>query len=252
MIRLRWPLPLVLAWALAWVVHAGCTRLGIGPVAALGLALLPTMALALTVQGLWRRLFVLAGFPMALAISGAAVLPAWAWLLPLTALLLLYPVRAWRDAPLFPTPLDALTDLPLHAPLPAGARLLDAGCGLGDGLRALRRAYPGAALHGVEWSWPLWAACALRCPWATVRREDLWKGDWSSYALVYLFQRPETMPRATAKARAELAPGAWLVSLEFEATELQAVQVLHLQDGRPLWIYQPNPFPGETTRRNMS
>lgn len=226
--------------------------MGVGPVGSLGLALLPAMALALTVQGLWRRLFVLAGFPLALAISGAAVLPPWAWLLPLTALLLLYPVRAWRDAPLYPTPLDALRDLPRYAPLPEGARLLDAGCGLGDGLRALRRAYPDAQLHGIEWSWPLRAACALRCPWASVRQGDLWQRDWSSYDLVYLFQRPETMPRAAAKAREEMPPGAWLVSLEFEAADLTATHVLRLSDGRPLWIYQPNPFPGETTRRNMS
>ena len=33
--------------------------------------------------------------------------------------------------------------------------------------------------------------------------------------MVYLFQRPESMERAFAKATHELAPGCWLVSLEF-------------------------------------
>jgi hypothetical protein len=71
------------------------------------------------------------------------------------------------------------------------------------------------ALDGIEWSWPLRVACALRCPWARVRRADMWKTDWSGYQMVYLFQRPESMARAAAKAQAEMAPGTWLVSLEF-------------------------------------
>lgn len=46
--------------------------------------------------------------------------------------------------------------------------MLDAGCGLGDGLIALRQAYPLARLEGLEWSRPLRWLCARRCPWARV------------------------------------------------------------------------------------
>ena len=56
---------------------------------------------------------------------------------------------------MFPTPTGALDGLAQVLPLPAGARVLDAGCGLGHGLRALHRAWPQALLHGVEWSWVL-------------------------------------------------------------------------------------------------
>jgi len=156
----------------------------------------------------------------------------------LLVLLLIYPLNAWRDAPLFPTPRLALQDLAKHAALGQNARILDAGCGLGHGLMALRRAYPDAQLHGLEFSWPLKIACALRCPWARVKQGDIWRADWSSYAMVYLFQRPESMPRAAAKARQELQPGAWLVSLEFEAADLTAYAVLQSPDGRPIWLYQ--------------
>ena len=54
--------------------------------------------------------------------SGAgAGLPAWTWLLPLAALALAYPVSAWRDAPVFPTPRDALAGLDAQVALaPAG------------------------------------------------------------------------------------------------------------------------------------
>jgi hypothetical protein len=186
----------------------------------------------------WRRLMIASGFPLSLAVSGAANLPAWAWLLPLLLLLLIYPLNAWRDAPLFPTPKNALKGLEALIPLASGTIVLDAGCGLGDGLKALRGVYPTAQLHGLEWSWPLRALCALRCPWALVRQGDIWQADWSGYDLVYLFQRPESMPRAAAKASTELKAGAWLVSLEFEAAGFQPQARLTGTDGRPVWLYQ--------------
>ena len=178
------------------------------------------------------------GFPLSLALSGAASVPAWAWLVPLGLLMLVYPLNAWRDAPIFPTPQDALLELPMHAPLPELARVLDAGCGAGHGLRALRQAYPQAQLHGLEWSWPLRAWCSLVCPWARVRQGDMWAANWSGYALVYLFQRPESMPRALIKARAELATGAWLVSLEFEVAGVQAHAHYATPSGRMVWVYR--------------
>jgi hypothetical protein len=115
--------------------------------------------------------------------------------------------------------------------------VLDGGCGLGAGLRALRGQYPRARLEGVEWSWPLRIGCALRCPWASVRRADLWRHDWSGYALVYLFQRPESMAAAAAKAARELAPGAWLASLAFPI-EGQVAQAVLDGAGHRLYLYR--------------
>ena len=62
--------------------------------------------------------------------------------------------------------------------------------------------------------------------------------DWSRFALVYLFQRPESMARAAAKAAHELHPGAWLASLEFEIATLQPQLVLDSGDGRRVWLYR--------------
>ena len=125
-----------------------------------------------------------------------------------------------------------------HAPLAPQARLLDAGCGLGHGLRALRAAYPAAQLHGTERSWPLRIVCGLLCPWARIRQGDLWADDWSGFQLVYLFQRPESMPRAVAKAAAGMKRGAWLASLEFEAPSLRPDAVHACPDGRRVWLYR--------------
>ena len=238
---MTWPLPALLAWASAWALFIGLrAALGAGAVGlAVGLASLLGVALAALGATRWRRIFMALGFPLSLAASGAAAgLPTWVWLLPLAALALLYPVRTWRDAPLFPTPAGALDGLSALAPLPAGAVILDAGCGLGAGLRELRRAYPLARIHGIEWSRPLALLCSLRCRFASVRQGDIWRADWSCHDLVYLFQRPESLPRAIEKARREMRTGAWLASLEFEAVGVAATCVLACRDGRRVWLYR--------------
>ena len=222
----------------------GCSFLalrsqGTPPAAAVALATLLGAAFALYAATRWRRVFIAAGFPLSLALSGAALtLPAWAWLAPLAALMVLYPVGAWRDAPLFPTPKGALRGLAAQVSLPAEGRFLDAGCGLGDALIELRREFPRATLSGIEWSAPLRLACALRCRFATVRRADMWTADWSAFDLVYVFQRPESMERVIAKASRELRPGAWLASLEFEVGSRRPTWAFVCSDGRPLWLYR--------------
>ncbi|MES2717890.1 MAG: class I SAM-dependent methyltransferase [Pseudomonadota bacterium] len=259
--RLPWPLPALAtwlaAWCLLWLLAPLVAQLGwpaalawlAAAAAAALLALLPRRASG------WRRLFMAAGFPVSAALSGAAALPAWAWLLPMALLLAAYPMGTWRDAPLFPTPADALLGLADALPLPAGARVLDAGCGLGHGLAALRRSWPQAQIEGIEWSRPLRLAAALRCPWARVRQGDMWADDWRGCAAVYLFQRPESMARAWAKARAELAPGAWLLSLDFPVPGVEPTLALQRPGRQALWAYcipagtapaaQPGPGPAD-------
>jgi hypothetical protein len=56
--------------------------------------------------------------------------------------------------------------------------------------------------------------------------------------MVYVFQRPESMARAADKAVRELRPGAWLVSLEFDAPALAPTKVLECADGRRVWLYR--------------
>jgi hypothetical protein len=237
----QWPLPAVLAWVLAWSAFKLLASQGFSAGAALGAGSALGVACSLWGESWWRRLFIGAGFPLSLATmvasSGPTLIPAWAWLVPLALLLLVYPINAWRDAPIFPTPPDALQELPQHAPLAEGALVLDAGCGAGHGLQALHAAYPQAELHGLEWSWLLRLVSAVRCPWARVRRGDIWNADWSGYDMVYLFQRPESMTRAVIKA-GELKDGAWLVSLDFEATHLRATAQYRAPGGKMVWLYR--------------
>ena len=237
---LRWPLPALAAWAAGWMSMTLLARsVMLPPTLALAAGLLVSALPALLAATFWRRVIVAGGFPLSLLASGGcALLPAWAWLLPLAILALAYPVTAWRDAPVFPTPRDALLGLDARIPLAPDASILDAGCGLGHGLRALRAVWPLARLQGVEWSWPLALATRLRCPWARVARGDMWRDSWATHDLVYLFQRPESMVRALAKGDAEMRPGSWIVSLEFEAAGRAPHARLTLPSGRPVWIYR--------------
>lgn len=201
------------------------------------LGVLVGAVLALVVQSSWRRALCALGFPISAWAQGAAAAwPAWAWPLLLCALLLAYPLRAWRDAPFFPTPALALRGLEIWVVSPR--QVLDAGCGLGHGMRALRGLWPQAVIRGVEWS-PLLAWLSRRlCPWAQVRRGDMWAMSWSAQDVVYVFQRPESMLRVWAKACADMTPGAFLVSLEFPVPGLKPVHCLERAGQRPVWIYR--------------
>jgi SAM-dependent methyltransferase len=244
---MMWPLPALCVWALAWGLFAALVQWGVASfLAFLGACACGLLAAGFAAQygwSRWRQGLMALGFPASAAASGVASgWPAWAWLIPLLLLLLLYPLRSWRDAPLFPTPYDALQGLAAATALPNSARLMDAGCGLGDGLLALRREYPTAQITGLEWSLLLHWLCRWRCLFAGtsvhVQRADIWQADWSAYDLVYVFQRPESMARAFQKARAELRPGAWLVSLEFEVAGQKATSTLDTHPGKPVWLYR--------------
>jgi hypothetical protein len=239
---LRWPVTALLVWAAAWALFAALSSIAV-PALASALAATLIGVCACCRAGLaatsWRRVLLASGFPLSLAASGLfAALPAWTWLIALAMLAALYPRRAWDDAPLYPTPRGALAGLSVLAPLPDGACIVDAGCGLGAGLRELHAAYPQAHIVGIEWSRLLARVCAWRCRFAQVQRADIWAADWSGYTLVYLFQRPESMARAAAKAARELAPGAWLVSLEFEVESCTPSAMLRCADGRGVFMYR--------------
>jgi SAM-dependent methyltransferase len=241
LIRL-WPLPALLCWGLGWATLLVLTAAQLPPAMAFALGVLACSSAALLNAGFWRRAMSALGFPLSALVLGAAGgVPAWLWLLAAVPLMLLYPVRAWRDAPLFPTPAHALAGV--NALVASPARVLDAGCGLGHGLLALRSIWPHAQISGVEWSRPLAWAARMRCRWAQVERGDMWAADWSACDLVYLFQRPESLPRAMAKARREMRPGSWLMSLEFAAAGETADACLGGGDSarKPVWMYRIGP-----------
>jgi hypothetical protein len=97
--------------------------------------------------------------------------------------------------------------------------------------------WPQARLHGVEWSPLLARLAAWRCQGAHIRRGDMWAMSWAGHDLVYLFQRPESMARAWAKASSEMRAGAHLVSLEFAVPDLAGPGLPAGPGRRPVWVY---------------
>jgi hypothetical protein len=236
---LPWPLPAVGAWGCAWAFFMMLTHLRMPVWLAAAWALLIPGWVAMQSHGWMKRVLVLVGFPLSFLLMGKATLvPPWAWLLPLGLLLAIYPMRAWRDAPLFPTEQGSLRGLAARLAIAPDARILDAGCGLGHSLRELNTEWPRSLLSGVEKSWPLAMFARMLCPFARVRAGDMWAQDWREQDVVYLFQRPETMERAWHKARSEMRAGAWLVSLEFAVPRLNATHCLQVSGRRPVWAYQ--------------
>jgi len=248
----RWPWPALWAWSAGFVLLHAALVAGLPGWVPVALAWAPSLLLAWRVSGLWRRLIAVAGLPAALWLQqGAPSWPAWVWLALAAGLLALYPMSAWRDAPLFPTPPEALLGLARKLALPARARMLDAGSGLGHGLAALRRAFPRARLEGVERSLPLVLAARFRVGRAArLQRGDMWSVSWAGYDLVYLFQRPESMAGAWSKACDEMRAGSWLVSLEFPVAGVAAAHTCASDGGRPrrLFAYRVPPRPAVATQ----
>jgi SAM-dependent methyltransferase len=258
-----WPWPALLAWLSAWVIREGVVAFAAWP-SALGVlvGLVPVFWVASRQASRWRAGIVLLGWPLMATFAGwwslhassaspvsmpLADMPWWVWLLVIALIWLIYPTSAWRDAPWYPTRRQALHDLPDLPGLPREPYILDVGSGLGHGLQALRLRFPDAQLTGIERSALLAVLSRLRLRTfgaaqsravASIVCGDMWAISWAEFDAVYLFQRPETMPRAWQKAGAEMRPGAWLISLAFEVPGKTADITFQGPGQRPVWAYR--------------
>ena len=123
---------------------------------------------------------------------------------------------------------------------------IDLGCGFGGTLFHLARRYPQARFHGVETAPLTFAVAWVRSlPFRNcrIRYRNLWRVSLTPYDAVYCFLSPRPMPAVWDKCRAELRPGALLVSNTFTVPGAPAPESIPLFDWRRshLHIWQPNP-----------
>jgi hypothetical protein len=213
------------------------------------LALVATQAAAATLFGLllrlprvWIPLQLL--LPVGLVYGGAA--PAWLYLAGFAAVALLFWNAPSEEVPLYLTNRKTAAALATLVEETGAGSFVDLGCGTGSVLAALKRRRPDLAVTGVETAPLVFALAWVRLlPFrkngiASVAYRSLWKEDLSRHDIVYCFLSPAPMARLHAKAKAEMRPGALLVSNSFPVPDVKPERVIEVGDGRQtrLFLYR--------------
>jgi len=187
----------------------------------------------------WWRAIHLLFLPLALAALRLDLPPA-LYLAVLAGLILVFWTTFRGEVPLFlSSPATAQAVLALLPP-GAGRHVLDLGAGTGGLLRRLAQARSDTRFTGVEHA-PLpylvarWNARGLK-NLAVVRR-NLWHCPLADVDVVYVFLSPAVMPQLWRKARAEMRPGALLISSHFPIPEAKPDRVIAVGDRRDTQLY---------------
>lgn len=175
-------------------------------------------------------------FVPALLLASGAPLPSWLFLLGFLLVLLLNWNSFGERVPLYLTGAGSRREL---------ARLLeergerfafvDLGCGPAGTLLWLARRFPHAQFTGVETAPLSYAIARLRSVAqrnCRIRYQNLWRSDLADIDVAYCFLSPAPMPALWDKARAELPPGAWLISNTFEIPGVPPQRMVALKDWR--------------------
>lgn len=102
---MTWPVPALLAWGSSWLIFKGLQYLGLSETIAFIVAACLGGFLSALAHTPMRKALIVLGFPLSMAASSATLnVPPIGWLFLLGLIVLVYPRKAWRDAPLFPTP----------------------------------------------------------------------------------------------------------------------------------------------------
>lgn len=120
-------------------------------------------------------------------------------------------------------------ELEAQAPI----RFLDAGCGLGGGLRTLARRFPESQFDGIEsaplpylYAWFL----ARKLPNCRVLWGNFRDMDFNPYDVVYAFLSPQPMPGLWCKVRREMRSGSQFISNGFTVPGFEPDRIVEIDD----------------------
>ncbi len=196
-----------------------------------------TLAAALRSDRWWLILQLC--FAPALVLAMRIDAPAWAWVLPLSALLLVYGSSFRSQVPLFLSNRHTVERFAAwlgHG----GLQVLDAGSGTGSFSLRLAQLRRDCSVSGFEQAFLpalLGRISARRLVNLQLRQGDFWKQDFARYDVVYAFLSPVPMPALWQKASAEMRPRSWLVSNSFPVPDRAADAVLEIGDRRRTRLY---------------
>lgn len=169
--------------------------------------------------------------------------PPWVWLLCAVALYLIYGRTDRSRVPLYLTPNATIDALAQFLQTQPAGQFIDLGCGEGRVLRGLHDRLPEWELRGVEHALVPWALAAWRARGmeVSVRWGSLWEEPLHHADVVYCFLSPAPMPALWQKALIEMAPGALLISVDFEIPDETPIQIIEVGPGRGgrLLVYRP-------------
>lgn len=211
------------------------------------LALLPLYALAWPLAGLvlmeaglawllsrrlglpgWWQAINAAFFPLAWLTTRVDIHPL--WFLAGFAVLALTSLGSLKTrVPLYLSSRRAVEEAAVL--IPANARVLDLGCGLGGWLAGLHRQRPDLQLAGVEMAPLNWLVSRLRLGGrAQVRLGSLWDVDLAGYDVVYAYLSPAPMAELWQKVTREMRPGSLFISNSFTVPGIAPERAIELND----------------------
>jgi SAM-dependent methyltransferase len=186
----------------------------------------------------WLALHLL--FAPALVLALRIDAPAWAWVLPLGALLLVYGSSFRSQVPLFLSNRRTVERFAAWLDDTPGLRVLDAGSGTGSFSLRLARLRRDCTVSGFEQAFlpaQLGRLAARGQPNVDLHRGDFWKQDFGQYDVVYAFLSPVPMQALWHKAKAQMRSHGWLVSNSFPVPGIAVDAVLEVQDRRRTRLY---------------
>lgn len=202
----------------------------------------------------WWRWIHLGFMPVVAGALALQIAPGW-YLAAFVLFALIYWSSFRTQVPLFlsnPRTAEAVASL-LRRDRPPS--VLDLGSGTGSLLRPLARLRPDCRCEGVESApapYLLSRILARHQHNITLARGDFFKMPWGDYDLVYAFLSPVPMNAVWDKARAELRPGALLVSNSFPVEGVDPEQVIEVPDSRHTRLYCYRPAGHEPTPKPLA
>ena len=226
-LSLAWPYFVLRNETLPWPA----TALAIGVVALL-------LALFTHQPWWWKTIHVLFA-PLMWLVSTFSLAPGW-FLFAFIVMLLIFRGALTDRIPLFLSNTQTALAISTLLPEASGMRFIDLGAGIGSIIRPLSKMRPDGKFSGIENAPATWLIGRIRTTGLTNITwlwGSLWKTNLGEYDVVYAFLSPEPMSDLWKKACQEMRSGTLFISNSFAVPEIEADQIIEIDDSRQTRLY---------------